>query len=81
MATSLCPLLEKGFDVKERRIRTRVEFLRPSTAVSLTAAVSLTIGQGVSFAVRLLVRFLRSFLAYRADQKKKDTEAKQKEAI
>ena len=78
---SLCPLLERGFDVKDRRIRTRVEFLCPAPTVSLTVGLSMTIGQGVSFAVRLFVQFLRIFLAYRTEQKEKNAAAKQKEAV
>lgn len=81
MAGSLCPLLERGFDVKDRRIRTRVEFLCPAPTVSLTVGLSMTIGQGVSFAVRLFVQFLRIFLAYRTEQKEKNAAAKQKEAV
>lgn len=54
------PLLEQNFKIKSYRIRTGVDFDRGSPEVRVVAAASLTIGQGVSFALRLLIKFLQA---------------------
>ena len=61
----LVPLLENAFRIKERNIRTAVDFNAGAPAVAVRAALTLTIGQGVSFAVRFGLRALKILLAHR----------------
>lgn len=66
------PLIEHNFKVKDRRIRTRVDFDAKSPTVYVFAAFSLTIGQAVSLGTRLFVRFLKTY---------RHAKQKQKEAV
>lgn len=71
----MIPLLEHNFKVKERRIRTRVDFDRTSPQVRLKAAFSLTIGQGAMLGFRFGVQAVKTYSLYRK------SEQKQKEAV
>ena len=70
------PLLEHNFNVKERKIHTALDFDRTSPAVALTAAVSMTIGQGAALTLTLGFRALTILMNL-----KKQTQSKQKEAV
>ena len=72
------PLVEQNFNVKDRRIRTRVDFDSTRPAVSLDAAATLTIGQAVALALWLMPK-LPQILG--TDQKKKQADTVQKEAV
>jgi len=58
----ILPVLERGFDIKERRFRAGVNFEADKPAVYLKAAFSARIGQVFSFAVIFGVKFLRAYL-------------------
>lgn len=76
------PLLEHNFTVKDRRIRTAVDFQRTSPAVYVWASVSLRVGQAVHFSVGLLIRLLRIFMDEKARRKAASgAKEKQKEAV
>lgn len=72
----MVPLFENNFNVKERNVRTRVDFDRETPAVAVLAAMSLTIGQGVVLSVSLGVKALKILLAHR-----KKVQSTQKEAV
>lgn len=72
----ICPLLEHHFNIKDRRIRTRVDFLSQATVVYLYAAFSFTLGQSLALGGYLAVRFLK-LLSHAG----KGREKKQKEAV
>ena len=72
------PLVEQNFNVRDRRIRTRVDFDSTRPAVSLDAAATLTIGQAVALALWLMPK-LPQILG--TDQKKKQADTVQKEAV
>ena len=72
----MVPLFENNFNVKERSVRTRVDFDRETPAVAVLAAMSLTIGQGVVLSVSLGVKALKILLAHR-----KKVQSTQKEAV
>lgn len=55
----ILPLLENNFHVKERNFLTRVDFDRKKPEITIRAALSLTIGQALSFGVRYGIRFLK----------------------
>lgn len=61
----MIPILENNFIVKERNIRTRVDFNRPSPEVWLNTAFSLTIGQGAALSLRLGMRAIKIFMEHR----------------
>lgn len=63
------PLFENNFKVKERRIRTAVDFQAPSPTIYVYAALSLTIGQAITLGVKLLFRFLKITSKIKATQK------------
>ena len=71
----MIPILENNFIIKERRLRTRVDFDSKSPTVWLAAAFSLTIGQGMALSLHIGVRALKTYLSYR------DSVQKQKEAV
>lgn len=76
----LIPFLEQNFDLRDRRIRTAVDFELEKPAIYLNAALSYTLGQLLAFVFWLGISFLRIFLAWRKEQKAK-TVSKQKEAV
>ena len=63
------PLFEQNFKVKERRIRTAVDFSAPKPTVYVYAALSLTIGQALSLGLGLTVRFIKIASQMKAEQK------------
>lgn len=77
------PILEQNLRIKDRRIRTRVDFQQTQPTVYLLAQVTLTVGQLIALAVVLGFRFLKRYLAYRAGEKarSKTGNNNQKEAV
>lgn len=63
------PLFENNFKVKERRIRTAVDFQAAAPTVYVYAALSLTIGQAVALGLRLMVKFLKITSEIKTEQK------------
>lgn len=55
----ILPLFEHHFNVKERRIRTAVDFRSATPTVYVFAALSLTIGQAAALGVRLMIKLLK----------------------
>ena len=74
------PLVEQNFNVKERRLRTRVDFDAERPSVYLYAAATLTAGQALALGLRLTTRCLAEFSKYRAEAGSPAT-SKQKEAV
>ena len=68
----MLPLLENHFNVRQRSIRTAVDFEGSRPVIYLKAAFSLTIGQGVVLAVRLGFQALRILSQYKSGQKQKE---------
>lgn len=70
------PLLDHNFKIRETDIGTAVDFDRDQPIVYLRAALSLTIGQGVSFAFYFGIKFLSVWVRRRkrpaAPEKKKE---------
>ncbi len=56
------PILENNFDVRDRCIRTAVDFSAPGHTIYIDAAFSARLGQLVSFALRFGWKFLRAYL-------------------
>lgn len=54
-------LFEQNFDVKERRVRTAVDFNTDSPKIYVYAAISARLGQLVSFALRFGWKFLMAY--------------------
>lgn len=76
------PLVAQNFNVKNHCIRTGVDFEQGKPTVYLLAMATLTIGQGVSLAVRVAIRSIRAFLRARPQKDKtKQTQTQQKEAV
>lgn len=63
------PLFEHNFKVKERRIRTAVDFNAADPTVYVYAALSLTIGQAAALGLRLAVKFLKITSELKTEQK------------
>lgn len=63
------PLFENNFKVKERRIRTAVDFQTATPTVYIYAALSLTIGQAVALGLRLMIKLLRITSEIKSEQK------------
>lgn len=55
------PILEQNFTVKKKSICTDVDFSAQAPTIYVNAAVSLRLGQLVSFAARYFIRFLRIY--------------------
>lgn len=72
------PLVEQNFNVKDRRIRTQVDFSAPHTTVWADVAATLTVGQGVALALWLAPK-LPWILG--GEQRKQQKQAVQKEAV
>ena len=72
------PLVEQNFNVKERRIRTRVDFTAQRPDAALSAAATLTAAQALSLAFRLAVGFWKEQSQSSAGDK---APARQKEAV
>lgn len=67
--SAILPVFQQNFDLKEYRIRTRVDFSAPAPVIYLCAAVSARIGQLVTFAVILGYKALLVYLKYRKQTK------------
>ena len=72
------PLVEQNFNVKDRRIRTQVDFSAPHTTVWADVAATLTVGQWVALALWLAPK-LPWILG--GEQRKQQKQAVQKEAV
>ena len=72
------PLVEQNFNVKDRRIRTQVDFSAPHTTVWADVAATLTVGQGVALALWLAPKLPRIL---NGEQRKQQKQAVQKEAV
>ena len=57
----LLPIFEQNFVVKDHQVRTSVDFSLQSPVIYLSVAISIRIGQLVSFALRLLWCFFRLY--------------------
>lgn len=75
------PLFEQNFTVKDRRIRTAVDFQAKAPVIYLYLVAGLTIGQALTLGIGLLLRFLTIFFQYRAQRKRAQSDQKQKEAV
>ena len=73
----ILPVLEHNFTVKDRDIRTAVDFQRTEPAVFLLARLSLRVGQAVAFALWLLSRLAGQL----ESGGRKNRSASQKEAV
>ena len=71
----LWPLIEQNFEVRDPRLRTRIEFNTPVPTIYINAALSLRLGQLISFALRFGWKFFKAY------QKSKLPTKTQKEAI
>lgn len=76
----LLPFFEHHFDLRERRIRTAVDFEQEILCVNLYAALSFTLGQILTLAFWVAISCFQIFLAWRRKQKKA-TVTEQKEAV
>lgn len=65
----LLPLFEHNFNVKERRVRTTMDFNGKEPVIYIYAAFSARLGQLVSFTLRFGWRFLGLYLKHRKQQK------------
>ncbi len=65
----ILPLFEHNFRVKERRVRTAVDFQGDKPTIFIHAELSLTIGQLLMLGLRLLIKFLSITLRARAAKK------------
>lgn len=79
-AGMLWPLVEQNFKVKSWRIRIWVDFTTTHPEASLRAAVTLTIGQALSLALRTAVKLLPILSKLRPGPQKAGQET-QKEAV
>lgn len=68
----LWPLIEHNFNVRERQLRTSVDFNAAQPTITIRAALSLTIGQGVVLGVVLGVKVFRLFRRYKKEQELKE---------
>lgn len=75
------PLIEQNFKVKDRRIRTAVDFDLGKPTVYLLVCATLTIGQAVAFGIWAAIRLLSAYRHIRPTQKKENTTTEQKEAV
>ncbi len=58
----LLPILDNTFEIKERRVRTGVDFTREENYLYLSAAFSITIGQLLAILLRFGTRALRAYI-------------------
>lgn len=73
------PLVEQNFNVKDRRIRTDVDFEASRPTVNLDAAATMTIGQALALALWLAPKLPQ--VLGTGSQRKKRTDTVQKEAV
>lgn len=67
------PLLEQNFHIRQRDIRTAVDFQRAHSEVQAKVALSLTVGQGVTFALRFGWQALGVLLRWRRQNETEKT--------
>lgn len=79
MLGMIWPLVEQNFNVRDRRIRTQVDFEASRPTASLDAAATLTIGQALALAVWLAPRLPQIMGEKKREKKRTDTV--QKEAV
>lgn len=75
------PLVEQNFNVKDRRIRTQVDFSASSTDIWLDGAATLTVGQALALAFWLVPKLPEILGTAKEKQEKKRTDTVQKEAV
>ena len=68
----LWPILEHNFTVKERQIRTRMDYRASKPAIWIGAALSLTLGQAFFLGIRLGWKVLLIVLRNRNEKKQKE---------
>lgn len=73
----ILPVLEHNFTVKDREIRTAVDFQKSEPTIYLSARLSMTVGQAVVFALWMLSRLARIMEPGRKGNKSES----QKEAV
>lgn len=61
----LWPLIQQNFEVRDPRIKTRVEFNNATPTVYINAALSMRLGQLVGFTLRFGWKFLRIYMQTR----------------
>ena len=66
------PLLEHNFNIRDRRIRTAVDFQLASPILYLYAVCSLTVGQAVVLGVTLFLKFLKIYSQHKAKTTQKE---------
>ena len=71
------PLLDHNFNIKDHCIRTRADFQRAAPAVYLRLEATLTLGQALVLAIKLLARFSAIYGAYRREQAPADNTKKE----
>lgn len=54
----LLPILEQGFDVRERDVRVTVDYQRSTPRAEVQAAATMTVGQGALFALKVGLELL-----------------------
>ena len=74
------PLVEQNFNVKDRCIRTAMDFSAAETDLSLEVAATLTVGQVLALALRLLPK-LPQILGKDGKKEAKRADIQQKEAV
>ena len=74
------PLVEQNFNVKDRCIRTAMDFSAAETDLSLEVAATLTVGQVLALALRLLPK-LPQILGRDGKKEAKRADIQQKEAV
>ena len=67
------PLLEQNFHIRQRDIRTAADFQRAHSEVRAKAALSLTVGQGVTFALHFGWQALSVLLRWRRQNETEKT--------
>lgn len=71
------PLLDHNLNIKDHCIRTRADFQRAAPAVYLRLEATLTLGQALVLAIKLLARFSAIYGAYRREQAPADNTKKE----
>lgn len=68
----LWPLIEHNFNVRERQLRTSVDYNATEPVMEIRAKLTLTIGQGVVIGTALGVKAIKLFRDYKKEQKLKE---------
>lgn len=75
------PLIENNFKVLDRDVGVAMDFEQSEPTLYAEAALSLTIGQGISFGARYGLKFFRIYRANRPKHQRKSKTNHQKEAV